>query len=74
MEPPMGYLSNVLTDKGVCLHNNNTGNMGGIIALKKNICHAAALHALSADGEYNSPFIRQYLPDDNIQMIGIAAA
>lgn len=72
MEPPMGHLSNILGDFGVYLHNNNTGNMNGIIALKKNICHASALHALSNDGEYNTAFIKQYLPGEIIHMTGIA--
>lgn len=72
MEPPMGWLSNILSDEEVRLHNNNTGNISGIIALKKDICHAAALHALSADGVYNTAFIRQYLSGEDIHVIGIA--
>jgi len=72
MEPPMGWLSNILSGGETWLHNNNTGNISGIIALKKDICHAAALHALSGDGEYNTPFIRQYLPDQEIHMAGVA--
>ncbi|ADN37177.1 molybdenum cofactor synthesis domain protein [Methanolacinia petrolearia DSM 11571] len=72
MEPPMGWLSNILSEEEIWLHNGNTGNISGIIALKKDICHAAALHALSAEGGYNTEYIRQYMPGEEIHMTGIA--
>jgi molybdenum cofactor synthesis domain-containing protein len=72
MEPPMGWLSNILSGEEIRLHNNNTGNISGIIALKKDICHAAALHALSVDGVYNTAFIREYLLGEDIHVTGIA--
>lgn len=34
-----------------------TGSMGGLIALRKNICHIAASHLIADNEEYNFPFI-----------------
>jgi putative molybdopterin biosynthesis protein len=46
--------------------------MGGIIALKKDECHAAPMHLLSPDGTFNTAFIRKYLPGTKTDLICIA--
>ena len=46
--------------------------MGGIIALKKDECHAAPTHLLSPDGTYNTAYIRKYLPGTETDLICIA--
>ncbi len=71
-DPCLGHLSGILREKGVILHNANAGNMGGVIALKKNVCHAAPMHLLSPDGEYNTGLIRQYLPGEKVHLVCIA--
>ncbi|MCF8045522.1 MAG: helix-turn-helix transcriptional regulator [Desulfarculaceae bacterium] len=35
------------------------GSMGGIMALKQNLCHMASSHLVSEDREYNFPFISE---------------
>ncbi len=38
------------------------GSLGGILAIKNGICHMAGLHLLDPEtGEYNFPYLRQYL-------------
>jgi putative molybdopterin biosynthesis protein len=38
------------------------GSLGGILAIKNDICHMAGLHLLDPEtGEYNFPYIRRYL-------------
>ncbi|MFU8769727.1 MAG: substrate-binding domain-containing protein [Desulfotignum sp.] len=34
------------------------GSMGGLNALKKNLCHIASSHLISDDNEYNFPFLK----------------
>lgn len=46
------------------------GSLGGILAIKHGICHIAGLHLLDPDtGEYNSPYIRNYLKGIDVKLI-----
>ena len=40
------------------LHSTHAGSMGGILALKKNECHAAPMHLLAENGDYNIPYLK----------------
>ena len=71
-DPALGALSELLRDKGVILHIYNSGNMGGVIALKKDICHCAPLHSLSPDGGYNTAAVKRYLPQTRVHLIAAA--
>jgi putative molybdopterin biosynthesis protein len=71
-DPALGHLSGLLRENGVILHNSNAGNMGGVIALKKDVCHCAPMHIPSPDGEYNISSIRQYLPGVKVHLVCIA--
>ena len=71
-DPALGALSELLRDKGVILHIYNSGNMGGVIALKKDICHCAPLHALGPDGDYNIAAVKRYLPQTRVHLIAAA--
>jgi len=68
-DPLVDYLADLLSQKGVELHSTHVGSMGGILALKKNECHAAPMHLLAEDGDYNIPFLRKYLPGQDIVLI-----
>jgi putative molybdopterin biosynthesis protein len=46
--------------------------MGGILALKKNECHAAPMHLLAENGEYNVPFLEKYLPGEELILLCVA--
>ena len=46
------------------LSSSHVGSMGGLMAVKKGLCHLAGSHLLdSADGTYNISYIKRYLPD-----------
>ena len=68
-DPLVDYLADLLSQKGVELHSTHVGSMGGILALKKNECHAAPMHLLAEDGDYNVPYLRKYLPGQDIVLI-----
>ncbi len=46
----------------VQLSSSNVGSLGGLLALKRGICHLAGSHLLdTATGEYNFSYVRRYL-------------
>jgi molybdate-binding protein len=71
-DPVLDHLANLIRPTGVALISTHTGSMGGIIALKKDECHAAPVHLLSPDGTYNTAYIRKYLPGTETDLICVA--
>lgn len=71
-DPCIDILSDLASLKNVDVHSGHVGSMGGILALKKNTCHAAPIHLLSEDGDYNISFIKKYLPRKNICLLCVA--
>jgi putative molybdopterin biosynthesis protein len=71
-DPVLDYLSDLLRPAGVNLISTHVGSMGGILALKKDDCHAAPTHLLADDGSYNTVFLKKYLPDTDIDLICVA--
>jgi putative molybdopterin biosynthesis protein len=71
-DPVLDQLADILRPTGVSLISTHVGSMGGIIALKKDECHAAPTHLLSPDGTYNTAYIRKYLPETETDLICIA--
>jgi putative molybdopterin biosynthesis protein len=68
----LDYLANLLRPADAALISTHVGSMGGIIALKKDECHAAPTHLLSQDGSYNTEYIRKYLPGIPVDLICVA--
>jgi putative molybdopterin biosynthesis protein len=68
-DPLVDYLADLLSQKEVELHSTHVGSMGGILALKKNECHAAPMHLLAEDGDYNIPYLKKYLPGEDVVLI-----
>jgi putative molybdopterin biosynthesis protein len=66
------YLADLLQHKGVELHSTHVGSMGGILALKANECHAAPVHLLAENGDYNIPYLKKYLPGEELVLICVA--
>jgi putative molybdopterin biosynthesis protein len=51
----------------------NVGSLGGLLALRRQHAHVAGSHLLDpASGEYNVPFIRQYLPGIPVKVMTLA--
>jgi putative molybdopterin biosynthesis protein len=71
-DPVLDHLADHLQPQGVSLISTHVGSMGGIIALRKDECHAAPMHLLSPDGTYNTAYIRKYLPKTEVDLICVA--
>ncbi len=71
-DPALDCLADMLRPEGVVVHSTHAGSMGGVLPIKRPDCHAAPMHLLSPDGEYNIPFIRRYLPGGEITLITVA--
>lgn len=49
---------------GMSLSSSHVGSMGGLMAVKKGLCHLAGTHLLdTGDGSYNVSYLRRFLPD-----------
>lgn len=54
----------------VTLSSSHVGSMGGLMAIKKGLCHIAGTHLLDiSDGSYNISYIKQYLPERSVHLI-----
>ncbi len=52
------------------LSSSHVGSMGGLMAVKKGVCHFAGSHLLDTeDGSYNISYIRRYLPDTPVKLV-----
>jgi molybdenum cofactor synthesis domain-containing protein len=71
-DPSIDYLAELSQEKGVSVHASHTGSMGGLLALKRESCHAAPVHLLDPSGDYNLPFVRKYLPGEDITLVCVA--
>lgn len=71
-DPVIDHLTDILKRRQVALLSTHVGSMGGLLALKKNLCHAAPTHLLSADGSYNTEYIKKILPDTEVVLIRVA--
>jgi len=71
-DPLLDYLADLLMQKEVDLHSTHAGSMGGILALKKNECHAAPMHLLAENGDYNIPYLKKYLPGEDLVLLCVA--
>lgn len=48
------------------LSSSHVGSLGGLMAIKKGVCHVAGTHLLDTDsGIYNLSYIKKYLSDDS---------
>lgn len=50
--------------------SNHVGSMGGLMAIKRGVCHLAGSHLLDTeDGSYNLSYIKRYLPDVRVKVV-----
>ena len=71
-DPVLDHLADLIRPTGISLISTHVGSMGGILALKKDECHAAPAHLLSPDGTYNTAYLQKYLPGTEISLICVA--
>lgn len=56
----------------ITLSSSHVGSMGGLMAIKKGVCHLAGSHLLDAgDGTYNVSYIKKYLPDIKVKLVNL---
>jgi putative molybdopterin biosynthesis protein len=58
------------------LSSSHVGSMGGLMAIKRGVCHLAGSHLLDTqDGSYNISYINRYLPelsaDNQIRLVNL---
>jgi molybdenum cofactor synthesis domain len=71
-DPIIDILSDMVHAKNrdYFLTSAHVGSMGGIMALKNGETHIAPIHLLDMEtGEYNTSYIKKYLPDRKIALI-----
>jgi len=52
------------------LSSSHVGSMGGIMALKRGVCHLAGSHLLDIeDGSYNVSYIKKLLPELSVNLV-----
>ncbi len=55
---------------GFSLSSSHVGSMGGLMAIKRGVCHAAGVHLLDeTDGTYNVSYVQKYLGGMELRMI-----
>lgn len=54
------------------LSSSHVGSMGGLMAVKKGVCHMAGSHLLDTeDGSYNIRYLEKYLPDMDVRLVNL---
>ncbi|MBC2695502.1 MAG: molybdopterin biosynthesis protein [Desulfobacteraceae bacterium] len=54
----------------ITFSSSNVGSMGGLMAIKKGVCHLAGSHLLNTEnGSYNISYIKKYLPNISIRLV-----
>ena len=57
---------------GIGLSSSHVGSMGGLMALKKGVCHFAGSHLLDEkDGSYNISYIQKHLKNTPVNMVNL---
>ena len=54
------------------LSSSHVGSMGGLMAIKKGVCHMAGSHLLDTeDGSYNARYLKKYLPNIDVRLVNL---
>ena len=54
------------------LSSSHVGSMGGLMAIKRGVCHLAGSHLLNTqDGTYNVSYIKKLLPNVEIKLVNL---
>ncbi len=66
----LDLLAQYLARRARRLSSANVGSLSGLVALSRDETHIAGSHLLDPDtGEYNLPYIKQYVPDRNLHIV-----
>jgi putative molybdopterin biosynthesis protein len=54
------------------LSSSHVGSMGGLMAIKKGVCHMAGSHLLDTeDGSYNISYLKKYLSEMDVRLVNL---
>jgi molybdopterin molybdotransferase/putative molybdopterin biosynthesis protein len=68
----LDLMAQFLAERGRRLTSANVGSLGGLIALRRGEAHFAGSHLLDPEtGGYNLRYVREYLPDTPVVVIGL---
>jgi putative molybdopterin biosynthesis protein len=68
----LDLIAQFLAERGRRLASANVGSLGGLIALRRGEAHLAGSHLLDPEsGEYNLRYIREYLPETPVAVVGL---
>ena len=48
------------------------GSLNGLTYLRQGLCHISGLHLLDENGEYNTPYLRHFFPDREVELVTLA--
>jgi len=48
------------------------GSLDGLVNLRQGLCQISGAHLLDENGEYNTPYIRHFFPDRDVEVITLA--
>ena len=71
-DPCLDILTDIAAKQGIVIHSSHVGSMGGLLALRKDECHAAPMHLLDENGEYNVSYLSKYCPDVDFMLVCVA--
>jgi molybdopterin molybdotransferase/putative molybdopterin biosynthesis protein len=59
-------------NKNFSISSSHVGSMGGLMAIKKGVCHIAGAHLLDPeDGTYNISYINKYLKGEKVLLVNL---
>jgi putative molybdopterin biosynthesis protein len=58
--------------KHVTLLSLPVGSLDGLVNLRQGLCQLSGSHLLDKNGEYNTPFVRHFFPDRDVEIITLA--
>ncbi|MCX6700000.1 MAG: molybdopterin-binding protein, partial [Methanomicrobiales archaeon] len=72
LDPSLKDLANFVHNRGLFIQATEVGNMGALLALQKNACHAALMSLPVFSLLPDCPFLVQHLPKEGLVLIHIA--
>jgi len=59
-------------EKHITLLSMPVGSLDGLVNLRQGLCHISGSHLLDESGEYNTPFVRHFFPDRQMEIVTLA--
>ena len=59
-------------EKHVTLLSLPVGSLDGLVNLRQGLCQISGSHLLDVTGEYNTPFVRHFFPDRDVEIVTLA--